>query len=85
MTDDQFIEIKYAVVALITEMMKHHDVGFLWDHSPYKELKWVQHHPVLYGVECALKRIGKLLKKKDRDEILRELGNERLTRLWAKP
>lgn len=73
MDDEQLEEIRKAVVALGNELMKFNSVGFQWGMSPYKELKWVQHHPVQYAVECALRHIGKLLKKSERGKITRSL------------
>lgn len=89
MNDYEFGGIEKCVVALGQELIKFQYVGFLWGHSPYKELKWVHHHPVQYGLECAIKRIGKLLKKKERDKITwnmvlnknRELANL-IGQLW---
>ncbi len=88
MTEDQLEVIKKAVVALVNEWMKYNNAGFLWGHSPYKELKWVQHMPVQFGIECGLRHIGNRLKKHERDRILIEMTSthpeacKRLRRLW---
>ncbi len=86
-TTNQFEEIKKAVAALVSEWMKYKHAGFLWGHSPYKELKWVQHMPIQFGIECGLRHIGKRLKKYERHFILIEMAaqpeaRERLRRLW---
>jgi len=87
MNDYEFGEIEKGVVALANELEKYSYVRFSWNISTYKELKWVQHHPVQYGIECAIKRIGIMLKKKERDKILRSVDIKpetaiRIARLW---
>jgi hypothetical protein len=72
MENEQLDEIRKAVVALV-------DISngpwLHWSCGPYKELKWVQHQPIDYAVECALVRIGNLLTSSERKKILRSLGS----------